>query len=306
MDSTTTNAIGPRLSVTRVGGASFLTTAPRAALNPSMLLAEVEYARPSSVDEALRLLSAHEGARPLAGGQTLTNVMKARAASPEVLVDLADLDELRRITPAADGGLDVGAMTTYADLVASAEIAAARPILAEVAAQIADVQVRNRGTIGGNVCLSDPTNHFPPLMAAIGATMTVAGAAGERIVAADEFFLGVYMTAVAPDELLTRITIPARGRAGDGFAAVTIGRDGTCIVNAAASVRDGQARVALGCVAATPVLVDADADERAVAEAVRQADLDPPDDVHASADYRRQVAEVMAVRAVRQALEGTS
>lgn len=268
-----------------------------------MLLAEVEYARPSSVDEALRVLSAHEGARALAGGQTLTNVMKARAAAPDVLVDLGDLDELRRIVPAADGSLEVGAMATYTDLIASSEVAGVRPILAEVCAQIADVQVRNRGTIGGNLCTSDPTNHLPPLMAALGATMTIAGAAGERAVAADEFFLGVYMTAVAPDELLTRVTIPAADSAGDGFAAITIGRDGTCIVNAAATVRDGQARVALGCVAAVPLLVTAAAEEKAVAEAVRVAALEPPDDVHASADYRRHLAEVTAVRAVRQALE---
>jgi aerobic carbon-monoxide dehydrogenase medium subunit len=269
-----------------------------------MLLAEVEYARPSSVDEALRLLSAHDGARALAGGQTLTNVMKARAAAPDVLVDLADLDELRRIARAADGSLEIGPMATYSEVIASPEVADARPILAEVSAQIADVQVRNRGTVGGNLCTSDPTNHLPPLMVALGATMTVAGPAGVREVPADDFFLGVYMTAVAPDELLTRISIPARAAGGDGFVAVTIGRDGTCIVNAAASIRDGQARVALGCVAAVPVLVSARTDESAVAEAVRRADLDPPDDVHASADYRRQVAEVIAVRAVRQALEG--
>ena len=268
-----------------------------------MLLAEVEYARPSSVDEALRLLAAHDGARALAGGQTLTNVMKARAASPDVLVDLADLDELRRITPGADGSLDVGAMSTYSDLIASAEVAAARPILTVVAAQIADVQVRNRGTLGGNLCLSDPTNHFPPLMAAIGATMTVLGAGGERAVAADEFFLGVYMTAVAPDELLTKVTIPSAAGTGDGFAAVTIGRDGTCIANAAATVSDGQARVALGCVAAVPVVVRTAAEEDAVVHAVRATALEPPDDVHASAAYRRHLAEVLAARAVRQALE---
>jgi len=271
-----------------------------------MLLAEVEYARPSSVDEALRVLSAHEGARALAGGQTLTNVMKARAAAPDVLVDLADLDELRRIVRGADGRLEIGAMATYSELIASPEVAAVRPILAEVSAQIADVQVRNRGTLGGNLCTSDPTNHLPPLMAALGATMTIAGAAGERVVKADEFFLGVYMTAVAPDELLTKVTIRAVDGEGDGFDAVTIGRDGTCIANAAATVRDGQARVALGCVAAVPVVVSAAAEESAVIEAVRAAGLDPPGDVHASAGYRRHLAAVLAARAVGKALEGRS
>jgi aerobic carbon-monoxide dehydrogenase medium subunit len=266
-----------------------------------MLLAEVEYARPSSVDEALRLLSAHDGARALAGGQTLTNVMKARAAALDVLVDLADLDELRQISRRADGSLDVGAMATYSDLIASADVGAARPILGVVAAQIADVQVRNRGTLGGNLCLSDPTNHFPPLIAALGASMSVVGADGERAVPADEFFLGVYMTAVAPGELLTKVTVPPAEGAADGFAAVTIGRDGTCIANAAATVSEGQARIALGCVAAVPLVVSAEAEEGAVVAAVRGAALDPPDDVHASAAYRRHLAEVLAVRAVGQA-----
>jgi carbon-monoxide dehydrogenase medium subunit len=156
-----------------------------------MLLPEVEYVRPSTLDEAVRLLGANDGARALAGGQTLTNVMKARAAAPDVLVDLNGLDELRAIRRTPDGGLEVGAMATYTDMMRSAEIAEARPILAEVSAQIADVQVRNRGTIGGNVCSNDPTNHLPPLLAALGATMTIRGADGERDVPADEFFLAV-------------------------------------------------------------------------------------------------------------------
>jgi carbon-monoxide dehydrogenase medium subunit len=266
-----------------------------------MLLREVEYARPASVQDAVRLLSEHEGARALAGGQTLINVMKARAASPDVLVDLAALDDLRGIDLAGDGTLTLGAMVTYTDVIDSAE-ARARPILGEVCNQIADVQVRNRGTIGGNVCSNDPTNHLPPLLVALGATMTILGADGEREVAADDFFLGVYMTAVGPGELLTRISIPP-GRS-DGFAAVTIGRDGTCIVNAAASLDGGAPRVALGCVDAVPVLVQpASAEGDAVREAVRSANLSPPGDVHASADYRRHLAEVLAARAMRQAQE---
>src|SRR5947199_7832267 len=216
-----------------------------------MLLREVEYARPASVQEALRLLGANDGARALAGGQTLINVMKARAASPDVLVGLADIGELRGIELGSDGTLELGAMTTYSDIIDSAE-ARARPILGEVCNQIADVQVRNRGTIGGNVCSNDPTNHLPPLLVAIGATMVIAGQGGEREVPAEEFFLGVYLTAVGPGELLTRVRIPA-GK-GDGFAAVTLGADGTCIVNAAASL-NGSLRIALGCVDATPVLV---------------------------------------------------
>ena len=266
-----------------------------------MLLAEVEYARPSTIEDAVRLLSAHDGARALAGGQTLTNVMKARAAAPDVLIDLNGLEELRTISRAEDGGLELGAMVTLSQLTRSSKVAEARPILGEVASQIADVQVRNRGTIGGNVCSNDPTNHLPPLIAALGATMTILGADGERAVATDEFFLGVYMTAVGPGELLTKITIPAAGGAGDGFASVTIGHDGTCIANAAAAVQAGQARIALGCVAAVPLVVPSAADEAAVRQAVSDARIDPPSDVHASAAYRRHLAEIVAVRAGEKA-----
>ena len=265
-----------------------------------MLLREVEYAKPSSVAEALTILASNDGARALAGGQTLINVMKARAASPDALVDLNGLEELKGIELAADGTLSIGPMATCTDLALSAE-AKARPILGEVCAQIADVQVRNRGTIGGNLCSNDPTNHLPPVMVAIGAQMTIAGQAGERVVSADEFFLGVYLTAVGTGELLTKITIPAGKH--DGFAAVTLGVDGSCIANAAASL-NGSLRVALGCVDATPVLLQpASADENAVRDAVRGAGLFPPSDVHASSEYRIHLAEVLAVRAARQASE---
>jgi carbon-monoxide dehydrogenase medium subunit len=264
-----------------------------------MLLREVEYARPASVQEAVRLLSEHEGARALAGGQTLINVMKSRAASPDVLIDLEGLEELRGIELLPDGTVEIGAMATYADVIGSAE-ARARPILGDVCAQIADVQVRNRGTIGGNVCSNDPTNHLPPLFVALRATMTILGSDGERSVAAEEFFVGVYMTAAGPGELLTKVSVPA-GKS-DGFASIPIGVDGTCIVNAAASLDGGSPRVAIGCVDAVPVLVEpASTDASKVKEAVRAAGLDPPSDVHASAEYRRHLAGVVAARAVTEA-----
>ena len=269
-----------------------------------MLLREVSYARAASVEQALQLLSAHDDARPLAGGQTLINVMKARVASPEVLVDLNGIEELRAIGTGADGTLELGAMATYADVMLSADVAERRPILAEVANAIADVQVRNRGTIGGNVCANDPTNHYPPLLAALGASFEIAGAGGARTVSAEQFFVGVFETAVAPGELLTRITVPARNGAGDGFASVPIGKDGTGIVNVAATVTGGSARVAIGCVGAVPIVVTSGVEDESVREAVRAAGLDPPSDVHASADYRRHLAEVLAVRAVQRAGKG--
>lgn len=278
-----------------------------------MLLREVSYARPGTVDEAIALLAEHDGARALAGGQTLLNVMKQRAASPDVLVDLGRLDELRTIS-VSGSALEIGAMTTLTSLIRSSEVEVTRPILAEVAATIADVQVRNRGTLGGNICVNDPTNHFPPLLVALDASMTVAGVGGERVVAAEDFFVGVFETTVREGELLTKITIPAGGKGtGDGMAGVTLGAHGTYIANAAASVVDGAWRIALGCVAAVPVRARAvedalsgstvdDASARAAAEGFGTT-LSPPFDVHASADYRRSLAETSIVRAVLQANE---
>ena len=280
-----------------------------------MLLREVEYARPATVEEAVALLSEHDGARALAGGQTLVNVMKARAASPDVLVDLADLEELRTISFSADqSALELGAMVTNSQVIASSEVEVARPILAEVAATIADVQIRNRGTVGGNVCVNDPTNHYPPLLSALGATFTIRGVSGERVVSAEDFFVGVYVTAVEEGELLTTISVPTRKPGtGDAMAGVTLGAHGTYIVSAAATAGPTGVRIALGCVSSVPVrataveekLAGGDLSEEAVRAAVAGlgATLDPPSDVHASADYRRHLAEVSAVRAVLQAAE---
>jgi carbon-monoxide dehydrogenase medium subunit len=259
------------------------------------------------VDEAVRLLASREDARALAGGQSLVNVMKTRVAAPELVVDLNRIEELRAIETGANGELVIGAMVTYDELIRSEAVRAARPILAEVAVTIADVQVRNRGTVGGNLCVNDPTNHLPPLMATTASTMTIRALEAERTVTSDEFFQGVYLTAVTPGEMLTRVTVPAlEGGQGDGWASVALGKDGTGIVNVAATVRDGRARIAIGCVSAVPIVIEADADEVAVPKAVADAQLDPPEDVHASADYRRHLAQVLAWRAVRQALEGAA
>ena len=278
-----------------------------------MLLREVSYARPASIEEAVALLSEHDGARALAGGQTLVNVMKQRAASPDVLVDLGRLDELRTIAVSGTT-LQIGAMATLSSIMRSSEVEVSRPILAEVAATIADVQVRNRGTLGGNICVNDPTNHFPPLLVALGASMTVLGAGGERTLTADEFFVGVFETAVGEGELLTRIDVPAGGKGtGDAMVGVTLGAHGTYIANAAAAVADGAWLVALGCGGAVPVratqveqaLAGAEVDEASARAAVDGlgATLVPPSDVHASAEYRRSLAETSVVRAVLQAAE---
>jgi carbon-monoxide dehydrogenase medium subunit len=203
-------------------------------------------------------------------------------------------------------------MVTVTRLIASSEVEVARPILAEVGRTVADVQVRNRGTLGGNICVNDPTNHFPPLLVALGASMTILGTGGERVVSAEDFFVGVYETDVHEGELLTAISVPTRTPGGgDALAGVTMGAHGTYVANAAASVTNGAWRIALGCVAAVPLRattveerlsgVDlAEEDVRAAVEGLG-ASLDPPGDVHASADYRRHLAEVSVVRAVLQA-----
>jgi carbon-monoxide dehydrogenase medium subunit len=239
--------------------------------------------------------------------------MKQRAASPDVLVDLTRLDELRAITVSGTT-LEIGAMATLTSIMRSSEVEVSRPILAEVAATVADVQVRNRGTLGGNICVNDPTNHFPPLLVALDASMTIRSTSGERTVAADEFFVGVFETMVGEGDLLTKISVPAAGKGvGDGMAGVTLGAHGTYIANAAASVAEGTWRVALGCVAAVPVratavesaLSGAEVDETSARAAVEGlgAGLDPPSDVHASADYRRSLAETSVLRAVLEAAE---
>jgi carbon-monoxide dehydrogenase medium subunit len=278
-----------------------------------MLLREVEYARPGTLEEAVRLLGEHEGARALAGGQTLVNVMKQRAASPDVLVDLSRIDELRTIGFSADeSALELGAMVTLSRLLTSSEVEVARPILAEVARTVADVQVRNRGTVGGNICVNDPTNHLPPLVVALGASMTIQSSAGERVVSADDFFVGVFETAVREGDLLTRISIPTRAPgSGDAMSGVTLGAHGTYVANAVASVSAGEWRIVLGCVGGIPVratvveerLAGTDGGEALVTEAVTGlgATLEPPSDVHGTADYRRALAEVAVTRAVLQA-----
>ncbi len=206
-------------------------------------------------------------------------------------------------------------MVTNTQLMASSEVEVARPILAEVAATIADVQIRNRGTIGGNVCVNDPTNHFPPLLVALGASFTVRGTEGERTVSAEDFFIGVYLTAVGEGELLTKISVPTRKPAtGDAMAGVTLGAHGTYLANAAATVgddgvrdrtwlrlggsraghRDGGTAWRQGTTPRRPSALRRQISGR--------ASIRPPTSMR-EADYRRHLAEVSAVRAVLQAAE---
>jgi carbon-monoxide dehydrogenase medium subunit len=289
-----------------------------------MLLAATEYVRPASLEEALAALAGTAGARVLAGGQTLINVLKHRAAAVELLVDISRLEELRFIEVASDGSARIGAATTYLELERSAPLRAVAPTIGEVAAGTVDRQVRARGTIGGNACFADPASNYPPLLFALEASMEIAGPAGTRSVPAGEFFLGLYRTAVGAGELLRSITLPPLDGAGVGYRSLQLAADSWSIARAVAWVRCAAgeprtieaARVVLGCVAGAPVRASATeallsggaASEEAVSAAasLASAGLEPPSDVHASGSYRREMAAVMAKRALLDAIGGAA
>jgi aerobic carbon-monoxide dehydrogenase medium subunit len=284
-----------------------------------MLLESVEYTRPATVEEALDALASDDGAAPLAGGQSLINVLKNRVASVALLVDISRLEELRGVEARPDGSLEIGACVTYDELDRSPEVRRGHAILADVAGRIEDQQIRNRGTIGGNCCLSDPTNNLPPLVMALRATMNIQGRDGVREVPADEFFQGYFMTAVEQGEILRSITVPALGpNGGAGYSSLTIGGDSKAIVRASAYLRgDGtieDARVVLSVVGPRPIRhpgmeerlrgqpATAETISRA-SEAVGEGDgLEPPTDSHGTADYRRRMARVVARRAAQEAM----
>jgi len=281
-----------------------------------MLLETVAYARPDTVAGALELLASNDSAAPLAGGQSLVNVLKHRVAQVDLLVDISRLEELRRIEATADGGLQIGACVTYDEIDRSEVVRASHPLLAEVAGHIEDQQIRCRGTIGGNCCLSDPTNNLPPLVVALEATMVIESRDGQREVPAGEFFRGYFATAVGEGELLRGVRIPPLGDAGAGYNSVAVGADSKAIARAAAVVRGNgtieEARVVVACVAPAPLrhtgMEDALRGSPPTAEAIRAAaerigaDLEPIGDVHGSAEYRREMARVVARRAVLQAI----
>lgn len=285
-----------------------------------MLLREFEYVRPDSLDEALILLSELPDAGILAGGQSLVNVLKLRIGGYDTLIDISRLEELKMIR--RDGSvLSIGAGVTYDTLIHSVEATMSRPILGQVAARIADQQVRNRGTVGGNCCYNDPTCHLPPILTALGATFEVKSRSGSREIPAEDFFVSYYQTALEPGEMLVGVRVPviADGR-GDGFTPLSAGgTDVLNIVTGAATVqvddasRISEIRVVLTGAAERPVRLSAVEEalkgtagspedlDRAFA-LVDEAAFEPPDDVHASAEYRRAMAPIFARRGVEQAL----
>jgi aerobic carbon-monoxide dehydrogenase medium subunit len=268
--------------------------------------AAFEYRRASTVDEAIGILSDEgEDAKLLAGGHSLLPLMKLRLAAPSVLVDIGRIGELGYVRENGDG-VDVGALTRHRDLETNEILHRHVPLLAHVAGQVGDPQVRHRGTIGGSVSHGDPASDLPAACLALGATFTVVGPEGERQIAASEFFHGFLETALRPDEVLTRIRLPKATGAGWSFQKFNRRAQDWAIVGVAAvgGERPGVALVNMG---ATPLrataVEEALAGGASASEAASHADdgLDPPEDLNASAEYRRHLAHVLVRRALEEA-----
>ena len=277
------------------------------------------YHRPTSVKEAISLLAQFgEEGRALAGGHSLIPMMKLRLATPEHLVDLAGVAELKGIQ--ADGGdIVIGAMTTQHDLIASELLSVKIPLLRETSLVIADPQVRYAGTLGGNVANGDPGNDMPAVMMCLGATYHVAGKTGERRIAAREFYRGTYVTGLEPGEIVTGIRIPVPP-AGHGYAYEKLKRKIGDYATAAAAVtlslnggNVASCSIGLTNVAETPLWVEEAAkiltgsalDAATVKKAVAAAEAitSPANDARGPAHYRTKMAGVMLTRALARAEE---
>ena len=246
-----------------------------------------------------------EEAKFLAGGQSLVPAMNFRLAQPAVLIDLNRLKELDYVRPAG-GALRIGALTRHRAIERDPAVAAHAPLLAETAPHVAHPQIRNRGTFCGNLAHADPASEFPAAALALGARMRVQSTRGERWIDAKDFFRGVFTTALAPDEMLVEVEVPdLPARTGTCFLEIARRRGDYALVGVAAVVTvDGggkvrDARVALCNAGATPVLVSV-ADFAAAPEQVGH-EIDPPDNVHATAAFRRHLARVLARRALATA-----
>jgi carbon-monoxide dehydrogenase medium subunit len=278
-----------------------------------------DYAVPKTLNEAVALLGQNPEAKILAGGHSLIPMMKFRLASPALLVDLNRLDGLAYLREEG-GWLRIGAMTREADLDRSDLIHKKYPLLADTAKMIADPVVRNMATVGGNLAHADPANDHPATMLAYGAQVVATGPKGERVIPIDQFFKGPFETALARDEILTEIRIPApKPRSGGAYmkverkvgdfataavaAQVTLGADGNC-----ESVGIGLTNVGL-----TPIMAAKaeealrgkkpdDANIRAAAQLAADA-AQPSGDQRGSEEYKRSLVKTLAVRALRKAVE---
>ena len=284
-----------------------------------MIPAAFDYQAPATIDEALSLLAANpDEAKILAGGHSLIPAMKLRLAQPGMLIDIGRIKDLAYIREEGDQ-IAIGAMTTHYTIESSALLQKICPLLPECASHIGDVQVRNKGTIGGSVAHSDPAGDWPAAIIALNAQMVAVGANGERIINADDFFVDLLTTALTPGEILREIRVPkpsgrfvhsyqkvrhpASGFAVVGIAvAITLGADGAC-ENASVGVT-GVASKAYRAAAVEATLKGQKLNADTIAQAAAHATdgVDANSDLYASEDYRRHLAQVYTRRALQQSL----
>jgi carbon-monoxide dehydrogenase medium subunit len=269
------------------------------------------YAKATSVEHAVALLGQYADARILAGGQSLIATLNMRLSAPKLLIDINGLDELRRIAVVGDW-LEIGALVRHAEAERSPDVARHAPLVALALPHIAHPAIRNRGTIGGSIAYADPAAELPACLLALGGELVVAGKAGRRTVKADDFFKGLFETALAPGDVLTTIRFPV-ARADSRYAFAELARrhgDYALVGLAAAARRDGtalrDARLAFFGVGATAIR--ARTAEAAIAlgtdpVAALARDLDPEGDVQASAAARKHLAGVLLRRVMAQLTE---
>jgi carbon-monoxide dehydrogenase medium subunit len=284
-----------------------------------MIPQQFEYSAPKTLDEALGLLA--EGAKPLAGGMSLIPMMKLRLAAPEQLVDIGKLKELRYIREEG-GTLRLGAATIHYEVESSGLVRSKCPLLAETAAAIGDVQVRNMGTIGGSVAHADPSADYPAALQALEAKLVLKGAKSERTVAAADFFLDAFTTALEPGEIVREVIVPVESSgAGTSYQKMVQPASGFAIVGVAARVERtaGKIRsVRIGVTGLSNHSYRATAAEKALegkagsageiqnAAALVTEGADANSDLHATAEYRRHLAVVYTARALVAALARTT
>jgi aerobic carbon-monoxide dehydrogenase medium subunit len=267
-----------------------------------MIPLQFEYVRATSVDDAVsRLTSLGDEARVLSGGQSLIPFMRLRFAAPEALVDISEIAELSYVR-AESGRLRVGAMTRHVDLEHDPLVAANLPLLATMAGQIGDTQVRNRGTIGGAVAHADPAGEYAALCLMLDADIVTT----RRTIRAEDFFLGRYTTPLDHDELLVEVSFPVQPA---GHAYIKFGHKlfDWAIVGVAAQLVDGGARIGLVSMSDTPVRARAAEAALAGGSTVEESaslaadGLSPTASLRASADYKLHLARVLTARAIAQA-----
>ena len=284
-----------------------------------MIPAAFDYIAPQSLDEALRALADHgEEAKLLAGGHSLLPLMKLRLANPKLLIDLGKIPELKDISEEGDK-IVIGSLATHYQIQSSAVIQKKCPLLSETARAIGDVQVRNRGTIGGSLSHADPSADWPAAILALDAELKLNGAQSERTIRAENFFLGAMTTAIAPAEILTEIRVPIFApRCGSAYLKMAQQASGFAIIGVAVWLRIGRQgceEIGIGVTGLSDKAICAHAVEerlrgnkltpKLIEESASHASdgIEPLEDLHASAKFRAHLARVYTSRAIQEAMK---